>query len=176
MSFRIFRNKVSRQAFIRELFVRVSPDKTLFFTGENRAEKWDTFSYDGKVLTMFDKDPFVELHEVCHHLLASPERREEVNWGCGGGPFQSKLPQPLGARLPNLRPTFRDCVDEEVDTCMLHMALAKFLGCGERARRADMRSINFDALPILADIEDLETRYPNALPKWVWRDLKACHT
>ena len=44
---RTFRSETATREFLRKLFLRVTPDKQIFFPGTNQAETASTESYDG---------------------------------------------------------------------------------------------------------------------------------
>lgn len=180
---RTFRSETATREFLRKLFLRVTPDKQIFFPGTNPAETASTESYDGQTLTLFDAGRHEMMHEVCHHLLSSPERREKVNWELGGSPFEPKSGSALSwsqqlsigkaRKYPEI--PYNAAIAEEIDTCRLEMAMAKFLGCGSRALKARMRDLNFDALPTFEDVRQLELKYPDALSSEMWAQLKERH-
>ena len=178
---RTFRSETATREFLRKLFLRVTPDKQIFFPGTNPAETASTESYDGQTLTLFDAGKHEMMHEVCHHLLSSPERREKVNWELGGSPFEPKSWGSLSWSQQWAISQVRDysavkyAADEEGDTCRLEMALARFLGCGYRRLRARMRDLSFKALPTFEDVRQLERKYPNALSSEMWVQLKERH-
>lgn len=58
------------------------------------------------------------LHEFCHFLVASPERRNVTNFGLGGG-------QDNSGDLPLLGP--EEAYEEELSACLLSVALAAAL-------------------------------------------------
>ena len=176
-----FRSERLLREFLRKLFLRVAPDKQIFFPGANPAETASTESYDGQTLTLFDAGKHEMLHEVCHHLLSSPERREKVNWELGGSPFEPKSWGSLSWSQQWAISQMRDysavkyAIDEEIDTCRLEMALAKLLGCGYRRLRARMKDLSFKTLPTTEDVSQLEQKYPDALSSEMWAQLKECH-
>lgn len=177
----VFRSKPALRSLLRDLFLRVTPDKQIFFYGTNPAENAATESYDGYTLTLFEDDAHHMLHEVCHHLLATSERREKINWELGESPFASEgwhslnWDQRKTLRNSKEYPAVRFAPDEEADTCLLEMSLAKLLGCGSRALKARMHDTNFEELPSKNDVLRLAREYPDALPSEMWDRLETCH-
>ena len=178
---RIFRSKPGLQKLLRELFLRVTPDKLIFFPGTNPNENAHTESYDGHTLTLFEANAHSMLHEVCHHLLATPERRGKVNWELGSSPFEPRSYHALSwdqqRAIRNERdyPAVYHAPDEEVDVCRLEMALAKYLGCGSRALKKRVQDLSFDDPPTVEEVDELSMKYPNALSSDLWAEVKACY-
>lgn len=178
---RTFRNKPALRSLLRDLFLRATPDKQIFFYGTNPAENAATESYDGHTLTLFEDNAHYMLHEVCHHLLATSERREKINWELGESPFVPEVWYSLNwdqwKTLRNSKeyPAVRFASDEEADTCLLEMSLAKLLGCGSRALKARMHDADFEELPSKKDVLRLACEYPDALPSEMWAQLNDCY-
>lgn len=178
---RIFKSKPGLQKFLRELFLRISPHKQIFFPGTNPNETAYTESYDGHTLTLFEGNAHSMLHEVCHHLLATPERRAKLNWELGSSPFEPRSYQALSwdqqraVRDERGYPKVYHAPDEEVDACRLEMALAKYLGCGPRVLKRRAQDLNFDEPPTAEEVDELSVKYPNALSSDLWAEVKACY-
>lgn len=179
---RIFKSEPRLRKFLRELFLRVTPNKQIFFPGTNPNETAYTESYDGHTLTLFEDNAHSMLHEVCHHLLAAPERRGKVNWELGSSPFAPQSYYALSWDQRRVLIYKRDCLkvyqardEEEIDVCRLEMALAKYLGCGSRLLKKRVQDLSFDEPPTADEIEALALKYPDALSSVLWAEVKACY-
>ena len=82
-----------------------------------------SFMWDGKVIRT-DVEATVIVHEVCHWLLAAPERRCLLDYGLGPGPETTSIEE---ARRDK-RLSFEDCMHEEQQTSLLGVLWEAELG------------------------------------------------
>ncbi|WP_207461751.1 hypothetical protein [Azospirillum sp. SYSU D00513] len=82
-----------------------------------------SFMWDGKVIRT-DVEATVIVHEVCHWLLAAPERRTLIDYGLGPGPETTSLAE---ARRDK-RLAFEACMHEEQQTSLLGVLWEAELG------------------------------------------------
>lgn len=154
---------------LRDWFKRVDPTKKLWIPKNPRLLPSDTLSYDGRTLTCLCECSFNIIHEVCHHLLASPERRALPNWGIGESPFEGD-----GTEYTPMTVSEDQADLEESHVNILGPAIAKLFGATRHQVAIESDTVRAP-VPTKLLIRELRIQYPNALPKGIWKELERIH-
>lgn len=161
----------------KALFLRVTPDADLYLPGDGRrrpkgsrarsgAVAWGTATWDGRTLVCHthrgdEKDQcFMALHDICHHLVAPPERRGLVNWGLGPDPYE-----PSGL-CPDSELSVDELERDELLACKLQVLLAPVFGFTRlELFRLDVKYSDEQ------DVKELKSHLGDSLPSEIWEQV-----
>lgn len=149
----------------KALFLRVTPDADLYLPSDGRRRPKGSVTWDGHTLVCHthrgdddEKDIFfTALHDICHHLVAPPERRGMVNWGLGPDPYE-----PTGL-CPDSELSVDELEREELLACKLQVHLAPVFGF--------TRSELFRLDVKYSDVREIKSQLGDSLPFEIWEQV-----
>lgn len=153
---------------------RIDPTPEVYLPGDDETDVSkivpSTLSWDGKRLVATGKGLGAALHEVCHWLLATPERRKLPEYGLGYDPYRMGSTTHWN-ELPKITVGSAEAIDEEVFTCQLQLAAMVYLGFPKDIIDAESRNLGETLVPTENELRAIRTYRPEALHHSTWRAL-----